>query len=627
MEQDELLKRVLMMQRLQGMESEPISAEDPYASMEKDQLISMIHFLVKREDERAQENQELKDMVKELRDTHKQDIKTQSNLMKSIDRLTNQVADLSTQNKTLQQKVNDLLSQISVGNKVRFGSTSQKGTKKNTAPVQDREKDKDDFDGTNGAAMSSNQQADASLAEETDSAEQPQKSFEYRKGMKYQTMFADNRIVHESDANLLPEGATIIKSVYESTYEQVSYIVQHDYEMIIYKDKDGIMRKGYFPKVSAESENETVIDRFPGTHASCSLLANLVFNKYHMNTPVYREMVRLLNNKMNVSRNTVYNWFVKGSDHLKKVLPVLKEKLLAKGAVVNCDETWCRVKVAGKYGKKYIWCMVNKEAKVAVYFYDDGSRGRQVLRDFLGNTEIDALQSDGFNVYMYLDKELVDVDHLCCLAHARAKFKYAQEQGKDADAEYFISNIGRLYDLEEQYRLRHLTAQQIQQERQGEQTSKIIQKIRLRLDKLLADTSGMRGELMNKALNYLKSFWNQLILYVKDGRYSIDNSLAERTLRPMTVERKNSLTFGSHDGAEVSVIYHTFIETCKMCGVSTLEYFKEFFNAAIKRVQFQMYLRNVEREQLRIISKAIMQGRTDYERSAMPLCLQRICYR
>ena len=132
MEKDELLKRVLMMQRLQGMETEPISAEDPYASMEKDQLISMIHFLVKREEERAKENQELKDMVTELRDTHKQDVKTQTNLMKSIDRLTNQVADLTTQNKTLQPKVNDLLSQISVSNKVRFGSTSQKGVKKKT---------------------------------------------------------------------------------------------------------------------------------------------------------------------------------------------------------------------------------------------------------------------------------------------------------------------------------------------------------------------------------------------------------------------------------------------------------------------------------------------------------------
>ena len=152
---------------------------------------------------------------------------------------------------------------------------------------------------------------------------------------------------------------------------------------------------------------------------------------------------------------------------------------------------------------------------------------------------------------------------------------------------------------------------QIRQERQGAKTTKIIQQLRQRLDKLLADTSGMRGNLMQGALTYLNKFWDQFFLYLKDGRYNIDrsalplglskNSLAERTLRPMTVERKrsisdrllpkgrkNSLTFGSHAGAKVSVIYHTFIETCKMCGVSTLEYFKEFF-------------------------KAIMQGRTDYE--------------
>ena len=112
----------------------PVSCQ---VSMETDQLISMIHFLVKREEERAQENQELteqreqcelvqrlpsrersrhsqlKDMVRNLRDTHKQDVKTQTNLMKSIDKLTNQVADLTTQNRGLQQKVNDMLSQIS----------------------------------------------------------------------------------------------------------------------------------------------------------------------------------------------------------------------------------------------------------------------------------------------------------------------------------------------------------------------------------------------------------------------------------------------------------------------------------------------------------------------------------
>ena len=591
MEKDELLKRVLMMQRLQGMETEPISAEDPYASMEKDQLISMIHFLVKREEERVQEIQELKDMIRDLKDAHMQDIKIQErqqkiqeNLMRSIDQLTKQLAESSNEKAALEQENRDLSSRISVNNKVRFGSTSQKGIRKNTAPVVDRQKDKDDFDGTNGAAMSSVNQEEATPVADAEAAEQPQKNYDNRKGMKYQTMYADKRIMHKSDINLLPEGATIIKSVTESTYEQISYIVQHDYEMIIYKDKDGKIRKGYFPMAGESAD----IDRFPGTHASTSLLANLVFNKYHMNTPVYREMVRLLNNRMNVSRNTVYNWFVKGSEYLKKVLPILKEKLLAPGAVVHCDETWCRVKVNGKYAKKYIWSMVNELARVVVYFYDDGSRGRGVLRQFLGDTEIDALQSDGYNVYLYIDNELINVDHLCCFAHARAKFVYALEQGKDEEAEFFIRLIGRLYELEEQYRIRHLTPEQIHRERQGVETTRIIKQLRERLDKLLADGNPMRGDLMHKALNYLNSFWNQLILYLKDGRYNIDNSLAERSLRPMTVERKNSLGFGSHAGVEVSVIYHTFIETCKMCGVSTLEYFKEFFTA-------------------------IMQGRTDYE--------------
>jgi len=37
-------------------------------------------------------------------------------------------------------------------------------------------------------------------------------------------------------------------------------------------------------------------------------------------------------------------------------------------------------------------------------------------------------------------------------------------------------------------------------------------------------TFDKRGDLMQKALNYLKSFWNQLFLYLKDGRYNIDRS-------------------------------------------------------------------------------------------------------
>ena len=47
--------------------------------------------------------------------------------------------------------------------------------------------------------------------------------------------------------------------------------------------------------------------------------------------------------------------------------------------------------------------------------------------------------------------------------------------------------------------------------------------------------------------------------------------------------------------------------------------FKEFFKATIKRVRFRIHSRNVKREMFRQIIKAIMQGRTDYECSSLPL--------
>ena len=66
--------------------------------MGRDQLISMLHFLEERGKESERENKEMKDLVKKLTETHKQNMKIQSNFMESIDKLTNQLAKLSDQN-------------------------------------------------------------------------------------------------------------------------------------------------------------------------------------------------------------------------------------------------------------------------------------------------------------------------------------------------------------------------------------------------------------------------------------------------------------------------------------------------------------------------------------------------
>lgn len=82
------------------------------ASMDKTQLISMIHFLEKLDEEQKQENLELKELIKELRETQNQKVKSQTDLLSSIDRLTRQVADLTEDNKKLQQQIDGLLKQI-----------------------------------------------------------------------------------------------------------------------------------------------------------------------------------------------------------------------------------------------------------------------------------------------------------------------------------------------------------------------------------------------------------------------------------------------------------------------------------------------------------------------------------
>lgn len=71
----------------------------------------------------------------------------------------------------------------------------------------------------------------------------------------------------------------------------------------------------------------------------------------------------------------------------------------------------------------------------------------------------------------------------------------------------------------------------------------------------------MRNKIHEKALNYLKKFWTLIFANKNDGEYPIDNIPVEEILRPITIQRKNSLFFGSTTGIRNSAIYNTFIET------------------------------------------------------------------
>ena len=571
MDNREYEKILASAERLRLREKKPEPWSDNYSdmnSMEKSMLLDELFALRKADrEERDKLLEKLDRMTEQLLVLNE----NSQRLLKQNDELKQMLSDRDALIEKLQKENAALKEQKKLDRKNLYGSKSQKASARKRE-TSSREEDKDDFDGRYTPQDCS--------ASDMSNPEQPEKKEErpYRKGMSYRRMKADRYVCHESDLSKLPHDAVVIKTFYKYAYEQVSSILEHRYQVVRYKTGDGKIREEYIPKENGPER----IDVVPGTHASGDFLAHLAFNHFLLNIPYYREMYRINDHSMSLSRMTLVNWLDKGAAFTAKLVEALKAMATEKDSIVNCDETWCKVKVRDAYKKKYIWCLVNKEQKTAIYCYEDGSRGRKALKEILADRKIKDLQSDGYNVYMYLDNELVDTEHICCMAHARAKFVYAFEQSEDRNAKYMIDCIGELYGLDEQYKKGKLAPEQIAQCRQSLKTMEIIGRLRSKLDALTAENHPPRGELMEKAVNYLKNFWKQIFNYLKDGRYSIDNSIAERFIRPLAGERKNSLFFGNSRMANVSAAYHTLISTCRMNGISALDFLKRFFREIVK---------------------------------------------
>ena len=575
MELDELQRRILHRQELERLESMPPKSYNPSEGMSPEEMSRYIQFLFEQIQQKDVQHKELLEQIAGIKGELQQANSEQKRLNALVLSLTNQLNEALHNLQELQRENEDLKASARISKKHRFGSPSQKGITK-TKDVAGRDDGKDDFDGTTSSLPST---ADEDSSDE-ETAKEENDNRASRKGCTNTKMSADCQILHECDMTRIPSGAIVLKKSLRKVFDSVNLIVEHDFEEITYKTADGRILTSYFPM--ADDKDAHIYDeRVQGTHATSNLLSTLVFNCYQMSTPVYREMVRMAEMKMSVSRQTLINWNGKIAKELTNLIPAMKDEALHEGANVNVDETWCRYQTRFGHKKHYMWCLANKAAKTVIFFYDEGKRNRNVLREFLGDAKINSLQSDGYNVYMYLDNELHDIEHLCCMAHVRAKFKYALDQGLDTRAKFFLEKIAWLYEKERKYKEQGLSAEEIKEARQSKEVEQKIKELREKLDYHLYFDKQPQGELMQKALNYMNAFWKQLFRYRNDGNYTIDNSLAERSIRPLTVERKNSLFFCSTAGAKASAIFHTIIETCRLLGLSARQYICDFLQAIV----------------------------------------------
>jgi transposase len=93
------------------------------------------------------------------------------------------------------------------------------------------------------------------------------------------------------------------------------------------------------------------------------------------------------------------------------------------------------------------------------------------------------------------------------------------------------------------------------------------------LEKTQARISG-KSDLAG-AIRYTLSRWDALTLVLRDGRACIDNNAAERSMRPMTLGRKNWLFAGSDSGGHSAAATYSLIQTAKLNQLDPEDYLRQ----------------------------------------------------
>lgn len=189
----------------------------------------------------------------------------------------------------------------------------------------------------------------------------------------------------------------------------------------------------------------------------------------------------------------------------------------------------------------------------------------KLLKNFKG-----YLQTDGYKVYDIFDNR-PGIIQLNCIAHARRGFEKALPYHKDK-AGYAMGMFQKLYDVERVAREENLSSAG-RHELRLDKSLPILNE----LGKWVAETYKIElpKSALGKALAYCIPRWDKLIAYLNDGMLEIDNNLAENSIRPIALGRKNYLFAGSDRGAERAAMFYSFFGTCKKNNVNPFDWLKQ----------------------------------------------------
>lgn len=317
--------------------------------------------------------------------------------------------------------------------------------------------------------------------------------------------------------------------------------------------------------VAAAPVPERIIEK---SLVSDRVVIDTVVAKYSDHLPLYRQSAILEREAgVEIGRATLDGWVMRVGELLIPLVAVMRRELLS-GTYIQADETPVDVQLRdgrGQNHQAYLW-QYSRPGGEVVFDFCLG-RGREGPKDFLGPFE-GILQTDGYAAYDRVGgPKLV---HAGCWAHSRRKFFDAVKLNPDdAVATRIVKLIDELFGIDAMAREEKLD-RAARHVLRLERAQPLLEIIRGEVE--AARDASLPASVLGKAANYTLLQWKKLTRFLEHPELELSNNLAENSMRPVALGRKNWIHVGSQKaGPKVAAIL-SIVETCRRMKIPIRDY-------------------------------------------------------
>lgn len=311
--------------------------------------------------------------------------------------------------------------------------------------------------------------------------------------------------------------------------------------------------------------------------ASASLVAWIMYQKFAMSVPLYRQEKEWLRMLFPLLRLRMANWIIRCSEsYLMPVYECMKTAQMKRDIIMSDETTWQCNKEPNRAAssKAFIWVhrTTPTDGLPVIILYDytrtrNGDYAMNFLKGFSGFSVTDA--------YAGYEK-VAGITRCLCLSHLRRYYLDAIPLGTNkkripgSAAAKGLAYCDKLFALERKWK--ELSPEERKMKRMV-YSSPV-------LDALFgwAESVVTTQPLLKKALGYTLNHKENFMNYTLDGRIPISNNLSEQAIKIVALNRKNSLFSDSIAGANASACVFSFISTAMSNGLDAYEYLNYLFS-------------------------------------------------